>query len=580
MEGVMRYLVFVFLILFCSQVTTGLAQEQVTTTPLLYDGILYMASTEPVTRLGHLRAIDIMNPFSPILWDAAARIPLAGTTPEQPVVIETGQERRILFTNQNGELVPLEAAQATRLQSALGAATQTEAEILLHGVRGRQGGTADQVAGTSEASQRLGGISRSSPVLVDASPVGVAERQRDRVLYVGAEDGLLHAFHVSRFEAENDRYRQDDPDGGHELWGYLPGSFLPWLAEQQADTGIISPVIHVDGTPVVGEYFLAFDGDSQRRWRTLLVASGTMRGPRQSCLFVLDVSDPHQPKLLWEKSLPGEAVGRTRGVRIGACGRTDPCIYLTADYAPGQETAGLHAMALTLETGQKLWQFSTPYGGSGPVLGSTPAPPALLDQDGDHVADLLVFGDLVGRLWALHVDDGRALGNQPVFTVPGGADQPIGAGVAVYNRTVVFGTGGVTGTRDDLSYALYAVEISPQGSTLRWQYPLLQGEKVWAAPLFDNAGKLVFAASPGLPTADEDGSLTPIGRLVVLDQTGAETFVHQTASPVLGRVAATADAMIAVDRTGDVTQFGTATRDTGSLPDTLGRVHILSWRRL
>ena len=56
-----------------------LQQEYVTTTPVLADGILYVASSTIPGHRGHLRAIDIVEPFPVTLWDAAERMPLAGT---------------------------------------------------------------------------------------------------------------------------------------------------------------------------------------------------------------------------------------------------------------------------------------------------------------------------------------------------------------------------------------------------------------------------------------------------------------------------------------------------------------------
>jgi len=558
----------------------ALQQEYVTITPAYADGVLFIASAENLSHRGHLRAIDILNAFPLVLWDAAEHMPQAGTGRTQPESILPDNTFRTIFTNLNEILLPLEAGQAEHLQPVLGSASVAEAEILLHTVRGRRGGTPELAAGTTEDRQRLWGISRSSPVLVGSSPVDKESRQRPRVLYAGAEDGMLHAFFVSHWDDDTGNYPSDDPDGGIELWAYLPGSFLPHLAEQPLDSTPGQIAIHLDGTPVVGERFVDFDGDGQRDWRTLLVATGTILQRRCSCLFVMDVTDPYRPELLWEMQLPGSGVGRTRGVSLGRCeNETSDCLYLTADFAPQTGAVGMHALAVSLADGQLLWQFSAPYAASGPVAEATPAVPALMDRDGDGHHDTLVFGDLAGQLWALDLGDGQAYSNGPVFTVPGGIDEPIGASVAVQGKVVVFGTGGVTGTSDLFQYALYAVNVSAGGSSLLWRYPLQPGEKVWAAPVVDAFGNVIFATATGyLPLAQTNEQATT-GRLVVIDKEGVELSRRETAAATVGQVVASPGIIVSVDMKSEVTQFGTASRMTGPDEDR-GSVRILSWRPL
>jgi len=559
---------------------SDLHDEAVTTTPAYVDGVIYIASTEALGFRGHLRAIDVLDTLPLVLWDAAERIPPAGAVREQPESIQPDNPYRTIFTNLGDSLLPLEAAQAERLHPALGSASVIEAEILLHAARGRRGGTPELLAGTAEDPQRLWGISRSSPVLVGGSPVNLGARQRQRVLYAGAEDGMLHAFFVSRWEDLTSSYLSDDPDGGIELWAYLPGSFLSHLADQPFANPSGPIAIHLDGSPVVGEHFVDFDGDGQRNWRTLLVATGTILQSRRSSLFVLDITDPYQPGLVWEMQLPGSGVGRARGVNLGRCenGVSD-CLYLTADFTPQTGSAGLHALAVSLTTGQLLWQFSTAYAASGPIAEATPAVPALMDLDGDGRHDALVFGDLVGQLWALNLGDGRAYGDGPMFAVPGGVDEPIGAGVAIHDNVAVFGTGGIEGTSDFFQYALYAVNVSVDGGSLRWRYPLQAGEKVWATPVLDTFGNVIFATATNyLPLAPTHEHATS-GRLVAVDRNGTESSSRATAAATVGRVIASPGVVLSVDMHGEVTQFGTVSRLTEANQDR-GSVRILSWRPL
>lgn len=554
--------------------------EEVTTTPVYADGVLYTASAETVGHRGHLRAVDLLDTFPRGLWDAAEQVPPAGVAGTQPESIRPDNPFRVIFTNLDGMLLPFEANQAQRLGPALGSTSDAAAEILVHAVRGRRGGTPELTAGNAEDPKRLWGISRSSPVLVGGSPVDQGARQRPRVLYAGAEDGMLHAFFVSRRDGENGRYPVDDPDGGAELWAYLPGSFLPHLVEQPLDNAPGQVAVHLDGSPVVSEQFVTLDGDVRRAWHTLLVATGTIQNNLRSCLFVLDITDPYQPSLLWETLLPGTGVGRTRGVNLARCpGDTADCLYLTTDFAPQAGAAGLHALAVSLATGQLLWQFTTTYTASGPVAEATPAVPALMDRDRDGHQDSLVFGDMVGRLWALDLEDGHAYGDAPAFTVPGGADEPIGAGVSVHADVAVFGTGGVAEASDHFPYALYAVQVSPAGGNLLWRYPLQEGEKVWAPPLLDAYGNAMAAtASRYLPPGRAGGQPTD-GRLVSVDREGTESSSRATAAATVGRLVASPGLIVSVDLKGRATQFGAAGRLTGPVGGR-GSIRVLSWRTL
>lgn len=102
-----------------------------------------------------------------------------------------------------------------------------------------------------------------------------AHQARRNVAYIGANDGMLHAF---------------DAQEGVELFAYVPDALMPVLS------GLTSPVAahraYVDGPAMAAE---AWSGD---RWRTVLVSA--MGGGAQG-VFALDVSDPgHFDGALWE----------------------------------------------------------------------------------------------------------------------------------------------------------------------------------------------------------------------------------------------------------------------------------------
>ncbi|MGB4811481.1 MAG: PilC/PilY family type IV pilus protein [Methylophilaceae bacterium] len=141
----------------------------------------------------------------------------------------------------------------------------------------------------------LGDITESDPVFVGApvfkyldagyqTPLApattsfVADQitQAKKTVYVGANDGMLHAF---------------DATNGHERWAFIPTALLPKLYKLASFNYSDNHVNYVNGKAAVGDYF---DGT---KWRKLLV-SGFGGGARG--LFALDITNPDSPILLWE----------------------------------------------------------------------------------------------------------------------------------------------------------------------------------------------------------------------------------------------------------------------------------------
>jgi Tfp pilus tip-associated adhesin PilY1 len=201
-----------------------------------------------------------------------------------------------------------------------------------------------------------------------------------------------------------------------------------------------------------------------------------------------------------------------------------------------------------------------------------------MDLDGDGRRDTLVFGDLVGQLWTLALEDGHAYGDAPIYVVPGGAAEPIGAGVAVYGQLAIFGTGGVEHAADNYQYAVYAVELRLDGGRLRWIYPLAAGEKLWETPTLDASGNLLFATAVDYLSLARDGEQSTSGRIVALNHSGEEEVSRTTTAATVGRVVTAPGMVVSVALSGEVTQLGTASRLTGP-DDSPGSVKILSWRQ-
>ncbi|MGN6280201.1 pilus assembly protein [Frateuria sp.] len=186
---------------------------------------------------------------------------------------------------------------------------------------------------------RLGDIVDSTPVVVgtpseafdllygDTSYGKFRNKYRNRrqVVYVGANDGMLHAFNGGFYNAREHRLQLTptdtdltptaDPLGG-ELWAYVPGNLLPhlrWLADPAYKHNF-----YVDGSPIAQDVkIFAEDTVHPDGWGTILIVpfrfgggpisvntatdSTTATQNSFSAYVVLDVTDPEDPpKLLAE----------------------------------------------------------------------------------------------------------------------------------------------------------------------------------------------------------------------------------------------------------------------------------------
>ena len=108
---------------------------------------------------------------------------------------------------------------------------------------------------------------------------------RERVIYVGANDGMLHAFSV---------------DTGEELWAYIPSNLLSDL-QCLADPLYGKPGgcrhrYMVDLSPRI--WNVKFRSDN--KWHTVLV--GGERGGGD-VYFAIDITKPRNPHVLWEYSV-------------------------------------------------------------------------------------------------------------------------------------------------------------------------------------------------------------------------------------------------------------------------------------
>jgi len=203
------------------------------------------------------------------------------------------------------------------------------------------------------------------------------------MLYVGANDGMLHAF---------------DADTGVEQFAFIPNGVYDNLVRLTSPT--YSHKYFVDASPFIGDAYIDDDQDmnniiasANRRWRTVLVGA-TGAGGRS--VFALDVSDPDnftQADILWEFTDPdlGYTIGQPVAARMA---NGDWAAIFGNGYNSDNGKAFL--FIVNLETGALIKKIDT-------GIGSTTTPnglgtPALL-ADGQGVISTAYAGDLYGNIW-------------------------------------------------------------------------------------------------------------------------------------------------------------------------------------
>jgi len=133
-------------------------------------------------------------------------------------------------------------------------------------------------------------------------------KHRKKMIYVGANDGMLHAFIVGEWNGTGYTYQNGvDADGdgykiGEELWAYIPSNLLSALQCLAAPSYGTSDTeckhrSMVDLSPQAWDVYIDHDGDGEKEWRTVLI--GGERGGGDT-YFAVDVTDPTNPQILWE----------------------------------------------------------------------------------------------------------------------------------------------------------------------------------------------------------------------------------------------------------------------------------------
>lgn len=324
-----------------------------------------------------------------------------------------------------------------------------------------------------------------------------SNQNRDSVVYVGANDGMLHAF-------------SGGANGGKELFAYVPSLLADGNSEIDGlfylTDNTYQHKFYVDGSIGVSDVFIDPNGANSKSWRTALFGTLGLGGKG---IYALDITDP---KTFSEAKAKDIVLWEFDGGNNSSTGDPDmghifgePKISMMNDgsfavvVGNGANSTNGKAVLFILfieEGADGSWdvgdwiELDTGVGGDNGLM-----TPTLIDMDNDRVVDRIYAGDLNGNMWSFDVRSdtpaeweiahGSSGSPDPLFTAKDatGNAQPItSAPLVVINQEtpstdnnapnvlVLFGTGQLiekSDINDTNKQSFYAVWDNGDGALLR-----------------------------------------------------------------------------------------------------------------
>lgn len=302
-----------------------------------------------------------------------------------------------------------------------------------------------------------------------------SNKTRTHVVYVGSNDGYLHAFRSGR-NSQNGSYQSTENDG-NELFAYMPDQVLRTIANPSNENLSLPNTLYghnafVDATPGIGDVF------HSNSWHSLLVGGlglgGNIEGVvandtsiSKGSIFALDITDPDnfsESNIIGEWNSDNIVCTNSQNCKdsLGSTVGT-PVIrrlhdgHWAAIFPNGQNSksgeAGIYIMKININDGQITFRYlkaSDPITSSGSITkrnGISQITAA--DLDGDNIADYVYGGDMLGNVWKFDLTStdpsNWSVRTTPIFQAP----QPITTVVTVtsnsdngtYRLVLNFGTG-------------------------------------------------------------------------------------------------------------------------------------------
>ncbi|WP_076585260.1 pilus assembly protein [Solilutibacter tolerans] len=343
-----------------TKLETGTAVYQAKFTAGFWDGDISAYDVNPVTGAIATTA----------KWSAAAQLPVWNSRKILVNADGAATPKPFLFSN-------LSASQVT----ALGSATVVD---YLRGDRSNEGQNGIQLRPRRGL---LGDIVNSQPVYAGApnpnlyrnstgkfngadqyQAFALAQKNRTGMIYVGANDGMLHAF---------------DAATGVEKFAFIPNASIQAGLKQYTQKGYVHRYF-MDGELTIAD---VYNGSA---WKTILVGS-MGRGGR--AIFAMDITDPTLPKFLWEKTATDiPALGNNLGKPIIAqVGNGDWRVLVGNGPNGNGGTAQLVMIGALSGTSTVI---STGVSGDNGLTAVQ-----AWDDNRDGVMNLIYAGDMLGNVW-------------------------------------------------------------------------------------------------------------------------------------------------------------------------------------
>ena len=257
-----------------------------------------------------------------------------------------------------------------------------------------------------------GDILHSEPLVIDYE-------DSLRVVYYGANDGMLHAVKDSSLNIP-------ESDDGTEMWAFIPPDELHRLKDMVEGE---SHQYYVDSSPKVyikdvnGNGIIEVDVDSDEDGNVddddkdqVILVCGERKGG--TSYFALDITDPFAPVFLWRinqyedtAALNLPLAARPDGVipelgeswsepQFGLVKTSDtdtdgtPVFFIGGGYS-SDNSAGKAVLAINVFNGGVVKKFSNIIG----MAYSIPSSVTVVDGDSNGFVDKVYVGDLGGQMW-------------------------------------------------------------------------------------------------------------------------------------------------------------------------------------
>ena len=301
------------------------------------------------------------------------------------------------FVTSNASITSTMLGSPTKSSDA--APATTARDDLMRYIRGYDSYDQDVDSVYAEKRENIfGDILHSKPIIIDYS-------SSVRVIYVGTNDGMLHAI--------------NDADGS-EKWGFIPPDLLPKLKNMVQGVG--GHQYYVDSSPKA--YILDNDEDGiietpdeLGRYDKVIIIFGERGGGTSYC--ALDVTNPNDPQFLWRvdnnttesttygfpapttviselgESWSEPEIGHVKAGTVGS--ETDTVASFIGGGFSSDNTKGRGVFIINALTGALVKSFTSAAHAS--LSSSIPSMVLAVDTTFDGYINRVYVGDTAGRMW-------------------------------------------------------------------------------------------------------------------------------------------------------------------------------------